>query len=135
MTKIFFFSFSLLLVSGLAAQMADVYIIRRTGFLGCLKGFPVLHNGEAVCKLNERRYTKLSLAAGEHELAIKATGKKLRKKTPILHLSVQAGETYYLGMEFFSIWHNRIRLKELSATEGSYYLEAQKFKADPSCLE
>jgi len=77
----------------------SVSILRSTGFGASLRKFANFIDGEKICKLKNKRCVQYELVPGNYEFAIQMGGKKLKRKTASMALSVAPKGNYYLEVD------------------------------------
>ena len=118
------------------ADYGIVYFLRGKGHAGSATAFSALIDGNRVCKLNNRRYSRHEVDPGSHEFSAQFGGKKGKKKAELIEIEIEAGKTYYVQMVMqASFWVNDVRAQEITRNSALHLLEDDEIKLDPECGE
>ena len=136
--KTLFVTFTLLLslaLTGLSKEgaTATVMFMRSTGLNGTISKVNAFIDGELVCKLNNYRYSRHEVEAGQREFIIQRNGRAPKPEARPIQITLEAGKTYYvttiLEADFL---RNQIYCQEV--TESSALTLLPRLVADEKCL-
>lgn len=116
-----------------APDSAKIVFIRSTGFSGSATAFAAFIDDKLVCRLNNKRYSTHTIAAGAHQFSVQFAGKNSKEKAERISINTEGGKTYYIQLVFqpgFVV--NNIYCQEV--TENSAQMVLSKVKEDTQCL-
>ena len=110
-------------------EKGEIVFIRDTGAPGCAITFRTFIDKNLTSKINNKRFTKHSVEAGEHEFSTQFYGKKHKAKTLTSKINVEAGKTHYvLLVNKMGFWISKLHAVEI--TEASAQIWLGKIKED-----
>src|SRR5918993_592753 len=102
LTGISAFGFSQTAISSasIASNSAKIVFMRSTGFSGSATAFTTFIDDQLVCRLNNKRFSTHSIAAGEHTFSVQFAGKDSKEKAERIKINMESGKTYYIQLVF-----------------------------------
>lgn len=124
-------------VDAIVSQASDdtgtICFIRSTGFVGSAAAFKVFIDENFVCKLNNKRYSKHEVPAGNHLVSVQFGGKKSKEKAEKFEVEVQPGKVTYVQVVFENkAFVNNVYCEEVTANTAERKMK--KLKLDKKCL-
>jgi hypothetical protein len=105
----------------------EIIFIRDTGYNGSAIACRTFIDENLTSKINNRRFTKHLIEAGEYDMSAQFYGKKRRKKARISKINVEAGKTHYVLLVYrVRFWNTRLDLVEITETSAQPWLEEMK---------
>ena len=115
---------------------ALVYFLRGKGHYGSATAFSAIIDEERVCNLSNRRYSAHLVPPGTHVFKVQFAGKKGKKNAEVLELELEAGETYYLKMDFETgAFVNDLSPEEITRSSALRLMEDDRIEIDKNCAE
>ena len=112
---------------------AKIVFIRSTGFNGSATAFAAFIDEQLVCRLNNKRFSTHTVAAGAHQFSVQFAGKASKEKAEKIKINTEGGKTYYIQLVFQpGLVINNIYCQEV--TENSAQVVLAKVKEDTHCL-
>ncbi|HUQ97133.1 MAG TPA: DUF2846 domain-containing protein [Chitinophagaceae bacterium] len=114
-------------------ETANVIFMRSTGYAGSAAAFTTFIDDKLVCRLNNKRFSTHTIAAGEHIFSVQFAGKGAKEKAERININAEGGKTYYIQLVFQpGLLVNNIYCQEV--TENSAKTMLPKLKEDVKCL-
>jgi len=108
-------------------EMGEIIFIRNTGIYGCAVAFRTFIDEGFVCKLNNKRYSKHKVKAGQHDCTAQFYGKKLITRRGTSKIKIRAGEKKYILLVMKYGWFtSRISTVEISETSAIKMIDKLK---------
>lgn len=108
-------------------KKGEIIFIRDTGIMGWAISFRTFLDKKLASKINNKRFTKHTVKAGEHEFSTQYYGKKHKRKTLSSKINVEAGKTHYvLLVQKMGFWVNELHAVEITADSAQFWLEKVK---------
>ena len=112
---------------------AEVYFIRATGAKAKQIAFRVFVDNKLACKINEKKYSVHQISSGKHEFSAQFKGSKIKKRTIMHDVVLEADHTYYYHIKVeVSGLGNRPYLELLDREAGEIFV--RKFELDNKCF-
>lgn len=104
-------------------KKGEIIFIRDTGMYGCAVAFKTFVDENLASKINNKRFTKHLVEAGEHEFSTQVYGKKHKAKTLTAKINVEAGKTHYvLLVSRVGFWTSKLHAVEITKASAKPWL-------------
>ncbi len=108
-------------------KKGEIIFIRDTGMMGAAIPFRTFVDKKLASRINNKRFTKHTVEAGEHEFSTQYYGKRHKTKTLSSKINVEAGKTHYvLLVQKMGFWVNKLQAVEITADSAQVWLENLK---------
>ena len=108
-------------------KKGEIIFIRDTGMVGWAISFRTFVDKKLASRINNKRFTKHTVDAGEHEFSTQYYGKKHKTKTLTSKINVEAGKTHYvLLVQKMGFWVNELQAVEITEASAQSWLEKVK---------
>ena len=112
-------------------ETAEIIFIRRTGFSGSAINFKAFIEEDLVCRINNNRYSRHVVQAGEYKCSAQIYGKKRNENRDQVSIEIKPGEKKYIMVNMhYGFLYNEISAVEISE-ESALNLLSKKMKLDP----
>lgn len=101
----------------------------RQGFAGSYTSMKVFIDEKLVCKVNIGCFSIHEVSAGEHKVAVQASGKQLDHRVKELTIKVEPGKTNYIEIAVAGLMVSCIEV-----TENTAAVALEKMKPDKTCF-
>jgi len=105
----------------------EIIFIRDTGYNGSIIACRAFIDENVVARINNKRFTKHLVEAGEYDISSQFYGEKRRKKARISKINVEAGKTHYVLLVYrVGFWKTKLDMVEITETSAQSWIEEMK---------
>jgi len=113
------------------SEAGTVHLLRRTGYSDSAGSYSIFMDGERICALNNKRFSKHEVPVGSHSFTARFTGKNEKDSAEPLVIQVEAGKNYYIRLTQRGGVSAKLSWTEL--TENSGKIAIAELKEDQNC--
>ena len=124
-------AFLVISLSAAAQSKGQVYLIRSTGYTGSAVNYSFYLDGQLICKLKNKSFSKHDIPVGDHTISVTSGGLSNGKKSDPLKITVVENQSNYVSVVSTQAGYaNKITVQEITKNSADPILAKAKEKTD-----